>query len=196
LTTGGADSLITDPETGDELNVFRFDQQDANLYGAEFNMDIHPHPLDWLHFENTFSFTRARFTQAIDGSRNVPSIPAARYIAQLKGNFLPNGKQLRNLYVGLESDYTFRQKNAFFGYNTETATSGYWLINVNAGTDIISKGKTLFSIHLSAANLGDVAYQNHLSRLKYAAVNNVTGRQGVFNVGRNFGIKINVPLEF
>lgn len=196
LTAGGADSLITDPESGDELNVFRFDQQDANLYGAEFNMDIHPHPLDWLHFENTFSFTRARFTQAIDGSRNVPSIPAARYIAQLKGNFLPNGRQVRNFYVGLESDYTFRQKNAFFGYNTETATSGYWLINVNAGTDIMNKGKTLFSIHLSATNLGDVAYQNHLSRLKYAAVNNVTGRQGVFNVGRNFGIKINVPLEF
>lgn len=196
LAAGGADSLIIDPETGNELNVFRFDQQDANLYGAEFNMDIHPHPLDWLHFENTFSFTRARFTQAIDGSRNVPSIPAARYIAQLKGNFMPKGRQVRNLYLGLESDYTFRQQNAFVGYNTETATSGYWLVNLHAGADFVSKGKTLFSLHLSADNLGDVAYQNHLSRLKYTAVNNVTGRQGVFNMGRNFAFKINVPLEF
>jgi len=45
-------------------------------------------------------------------------------------------------------------------------------------------------------NLGDVAYQNHLSRLKYTDMNNVTGRMGVFNIGRNFGIKVNVPLDF
>ena len=86
------DSLVTDPDTGDLLNVFRFDQQKANLYGVEFNMDLHPHPLDWLHFENTFSFTRAKFATAVDGSENVPAIPAARYISQLKGNFLPKGK--------------------------------------------------------------------------------------------------------
>jgi len=33
-------------------------------------------------------------------------------------------------------------------------------------------------------------YQSHLSRLKYAAVNPVSGVQGVFNPGRNLGIKL------
>jgi iron complex outermembrane receptor protein len=42
----------------------------------------------------------------------------------------------------------------------------------------------------------DEAYQNHLSRLKYAAVNNATGRAGVYNMGRNFSVKVNVPLSF
>jgi iron complex outermembrane receptor protein len=93
LNASGTDSLIVDAGTGNVLNVFRFDQQKAYLYGVEFNMDLHPHPLDWLHFENTFSFTRAKFTTAIEGSDNVPAIPPARFISQLKGNFLPTEKQ-------------------------------------------------------------------------------------------------------
>jgi iron complex outermembrane receptor protein len=196
LNRAGGDSIVIDPDTGNDLYVFRFDQQTAHLYGAEFNMDIHPHPLDWLHFENTFSLTKARFTSPIDGSRNVPNIPAARLISQLKGNFLPKGNSLRNLYLSLESDYTFKQDDAFIGYNTETTTPGYWLVGLSAGTDFVNKGKVLFSLHLSAMNIGDVAYQNHLSRLKYTDVNNANGRQGVFNVGRNFGIKLNVPLDY
>lgn len=196
LNGAGGDSLMVDPDSGDLLNVFEFDQQNAHLYGVEFNMDIHPHPLDWLHFENTFSLTRAKFGHTIDGSLNVPGIPAARYLSQLKGNFLPKGKRIRNLYASLESDYTFRQGKAFTGYNTETATPSYWLINASIGTDVLRKGQTLFTVNLSANNLADVAYQNHMSRLKYTAVNNLTSRQGVFNVGRNFAIKLNIPLSF
>jgi len=196
LNNAGTDSVIVDPGSGDLLNVFKFDQQKANLYGLEFNMDLHPHPLDWLHFENTFSLTRAQFKTAVDGSKNVPGIPAARFVSQLKGNFSPMGKSVRNLYISLESDYTFQQNDAFTGYNTETATPSYWLINASVGTDITHKGKTLFSASVSGTNLTDVAYQNHLSRLKYTAVNNVTGRQGVFNVGRSFNVKVNVPLSF
>jgi len=196
LNNSGADSIVIDPGTGEQLTVFKFDQKTANLYGTEFNLDIHPHPLDWLHFENTLSFTRAQFTEPIDGTKDVPFIPAARFITGLKGSFLPKGVSVRNLYFGIESDYTFKQTHPFTGYNTETATGDYWLVDITAGTDIVSRNKTLFSIHLSAMNIGDVAYQNHLSRLKYAAINNVTGRQGVFNVGRNFGFKVNVPLDF
>ena len=196
LNTSGTDSLITDADSGDLLNVFRFDQQKANLYGVEFNMDLHPHPLDWLHFENTFSFTRARFSTAIDGSDNVPAIPPARFISQLKGNFLPNGKKIRNFYISFESDYTFKQGKAFTAYGTETPTPDWWLFNVSVGTDFNRKGKILFSIIVSGTNLTDVAYQNHLSRLKYTSINNVTGRQGVFNVGRSFNVKLNVPLSF
>jgi iron complex outermembrane receptor protein len=192
----GGDSSIINPGNGQQLDVFRFSGQNTNLYGFEFNMDIHPHPLDWLHFENTVSYTRAQFTEAIDGTRNVPFIPAARYYSELKGNFLPKGKSIRNFYLSIESDYTFKQNEPFTGYNTETATGDYWLVNAAVGSDIVHKGKTVFSIHFTAMNLGDVAYQNHLSRLKYTDVNNVTGRVGVFNIGRNFGVKVNVPLSF
>lgn len=192
----GYDSIITDPESGKELNVYRFDQKNAMLYGVEFHIDIHPHPLDWLHFENTFSYTRGKFKQAVDGSDNLPLIPAAKFVSELKGNFLNKGKVVRNLYMSLTGDYTLNQNNAFTGYNTETNSSSYFLLNAGIGADFISKGKTLFGLHLSATNIGDVAYQNHLSRLKYTAENPVTGRYGVFDMGRNFSVKVNIPLSY
>jgi iron complex outermembrane receptor protein len=52
------------------------------------------------------------------------------------------------------------------------------------------------SLFLEASNLTDKVYQDHLSRLKYTAVNNVTGRAGIFNMGRNFTIKLVIPLTF
>ena len=196
LSSGGGDSILTDPESGDELQVFRFNQQDANLYGAELHIDIHPHPLDWLHFENTFSYTRGRFTNAVDGSNNLPLIPAARLVSELRGNLLQQSKTLRNVHVSVTGDFTFSQDNAFTGFNTETPTDGYVLLNAMAGAEFVRKGKVLFGLHVGMYNITDVAYQNHLSRLKYTAVNNATGRAGVFDMGRNFSIKLNVPLNF
>ena len=43
---------------------------------------------------------------------------------------------------------------------------------------------------LNAENLADVAYQSHLSRLKYAPQNPLTGRNGVYNMGRNINLKL------
>jgi len=127
----------------------------------------------------------------------LPFIPGAKLIDELRGNFLKKGKSLRNLYVSVELENTFAQNNPFTGFNTETATPGYSLLNAGVGTDIqTKKGKMLLSIYLAVNNITDVAYQNHLSRLKYLPVNLATGRPGVFNMGRNFSIKVNIPLNF
>jgi iron complex outermembrane receptor protein len=190
----GADSVIN--INGRDNLAFRFDQNNARLYGAEFNLDIHPHPLDWLHIENTFSYVRGKLNQSEDGSNNLPFIPAARLVNQVRGDFSRKGTFIRNAYVMIEADNTFAQNDPFTGYNTETPTPGYTLFNAGIGGDVTGKGKTLFSVYLSAKNITDVAYQSNLSRLKYTDVNPVTGRQGVFNMGRNFSVKINVPLSF
>ncbi len=191
----GGDSLVN--VNGDDIVAFQFDQHNAKLAGIEGSVDIHPHPLDWLHFENIISFVRGRFDTEIDGSNNLPLIPAARLVSELKGDFKKAGKSLRNLYVKLEADKTFAQKKPFTGYDTETDTPGYTLLNAGCGADILGNSKKiLFSIYFSINNISDIAYQNHLSRLKYAAENTVTGRNGVFNTGRNFSVKLNVPLEF
>ena len=193
-STGGGDSIIVDgPE---QFYAFRFNQNNAKLYGAEFNLDIHPHPLDWLHIENSFSYVRGVLSQEQDGSKNLPFIPGARLINEVKVELFKNGQSLRNVYLKAELDNTFAQNDPFTGFNTETPTPGYSLLNAGFGSDIASKGKTLFSLFFTANNIGDVAYQNHLSRLKYAPENMVTGRSGVFNMGRNFSIKLNVPLSF
>ena len=47
----------------------------------------------------------------------------------------------------------------------------------------------------TADNLLNKAYQNHLSRLKYTDINRVTGRRGIFNMGRNITFKVVVPIN-
>ncbi len=194
-SVSGRDSLVN--VNGDFIPAFKFDQQNAKLAGIEGSVDIHPHPMDWLHFENTISFVRGRFDKSIDGSINLPLIPAARLISELRGDFKKTGKTFHSLYAKIEADKTFSQQHPFSGYDTETATPGYTLLNAGFGTDILgTKKQIVFSIHFAINNISDIAYQNHLSRLKYTAENLVTGRNGVFNTGRNFSVKLNIPLNF
>jgi iron complex outermembrane receptor protein len=84
----------------------------------------------------------------------------------------------------------------YSAYGTETATPAYTLLNMAFGTDFMKSGRRIATLVLTANNLTDKAYQNHLSRLRYADVNEVTGRQGVFNMGRSFGIKLQIPVDF
>ncbi len=193
--TLGTDSLVE--VDGNYLTAFQFNQHKANLAGVEITLDIHPHPLDWLHIENSFSFVRGTFESAIEGSKNLPFIPAPKLLTEFRADFKKLNNTIRNFYAKYEIENTFAQNNAFTAYNTETISQGYTLMNAGVGAEIFNKkNKQSFGIYLSALNIGDVAYQSHLSRLKYAATNLSTGRTGVFNVGRNFGIKINVPLIF
>ena len=194
-STGGADSTVN--VDGKDLTAFKFDQRTATLRGLEGMIDIHPHPLDWLHIQNTFSLVAGRFREAIESSKFLPFIPAPRLITEVRGNFDNTGKAVRNFFVKFEIDHTFPQRDIFATYNTETETPAYTLLNAALGVDIVSKNSTpLFSLNFIAANLGDVAYQNHLSRLKYSPENMATGRTGVFNIGRNFSVKLNVPLSW
>ena len=195
LGNNGSDSIIMDA-SGKDFFAFAYQQQNANLMGAEFNLDIHPHPIDGLHIENTFSYVQGAFAKAIDGSKNLPTIPPLRWISEFRYELKNKSTQFKNSYLSVQLDNVFAQNNPFTGYNTETATPGYHLLNVGLGTQYTKKGKQLFSISFIAQNLTDVAYQNHLSRLKYTAENLATGRMGVFNMGRNFSLKVNIPLVF
>lgn len=191
----GTDSIIT--IDGEDFYLFRFVQQDARLYGLELSLDIHPHPLDWLHFENSFSFVRGLLSERVEGNRNIPFIPAARVLSELRFElFQRKQKTFRNAYFKLELDHNFAQENAFTTYNTETASSSFTLLNAGFGTEFQKNGKTIAGIYFVVSNLADVAYQHHLNRLKYAGENPATGKTGVYNMGRNFSIKLNVPLEF
>ena len=190
----GGDSIVTDG--GEDFFAFQFRQRNAKLYGVELNLDIHPHPLDWLHIENSFSYVRGTLNGAEDGSNNLPFIPAPRLINRVKALVFAKNKTITNAYLQLEADNTFAQNNPFTGFNTETATPAYSLLNAALGFTLQSKQKAVCSIYFAANNITDVAYQNHLSRLKYTAVNEVTQRTGVFNMGRNFSIKLLVPFNF
>ncbi len=190
----GGDSTVA--VGGESLSAFKFSQRAAHLAGIETTIDIHPHPLDWLHIQNTFSLVSGKLKEKIEGSDDLPFIPAPKLLTELRADFKNTGTYFKNSYVKFEIENTFKQSHPFTAYNTETATPAYTLLNAGIGTEMVSKkGNTIFSINISATNLADIAYQNHLSRLKYAAENMVTGRTGVYNMGRNFSIMFNIPLS-
>lgn len=183
----GTDSIAED------VPVFQFYQDKAVLTGGEFSIDIHPHPLDWLHFENSLSYVNAQFTNHPDSMRYLPFTPAPKWNSTLRADIKMKSKWLTNTYCSVGFEYSFAQNHIFSAYNTETATPAYFLLNAAIGTDVML-GKQKISVYLTGDNLTDVAYQSHLSRLKYAPENYATGRTGVFNMGRNIGMKVIVPV--
>lgn len=177
-------------------STFKFVSGNAQLTGGEVSIDIHPHPLDWLHFENSFSYVQSIQKDQPDSTKFLPFTPGPKFSSELRANAKKLGKTLANAYVKISLDNFFAQNKFYSAYGTETATPGYTLINFGIGADITSKNKTLFSLYISADNITDVAYQSHLSRLKYEDMNNVTGRTGVYNMGRNISFKLIVPIDF
>lgn len=194
LAYDGTDSI---PNPSEPVPAYQFTQGKAQLRGGEIQIDVHPHPLDWLHFENGFSFVNAvnKTLENNDTSKYLPFIPAARLQSELRATLLGKGRKVSNLFFRLEFSHFFEQGRVLLENRTETTTPGYSLWNSGLGTDIKNaKGSTLFSFYFTVANIFDKAYQNNLSRLKYAAVNATTGRPGVYNMGRNFSFKVVVPF--
>ena len=102
---------------------------------------------------------------------------------------------LNNLYVAAGLDCYLKQTHIYSADDTETTTPGYALVSLSAGTDIQVKRRKVAELYITADNLLNKAYQNHLSRLKYADENIVTGRRGVYNMGRNITFKLVVPIR-
>ena len=185
----------TDEVVEDDLMTFRYAQADARLIGFEVGTDIHP--LHWLHFQNSFSMVDARILNQPHETRYLPFTPPARWNSELKFE-LSHGrrKTFNNAYVALAMQCHLRQNHYYMADKTETATPAYALWTLSAGADIVIHDKKIAEMYIIADNITNRAYQSHLSRLKYAEVNYLTRRQGVFNMGRNIIFKLFIPLNF
>jgi iron complex outermembrane receptor protein len=177
------------------IPTYQFVSGNAHLAGGEVRIDIHPHPLDWIHFENTFSFVQATQYGQPDSTRYLPLIPPAKWQSSLRFSLNKAGKSLQNLYFQIESEMYLIQDRFYSAYRTETRTPGYTLFNLGMGTDITRNQKQLCSLYVSLNNMMDVAYQSHLSRLKYTPENYATGRTGIYNMGRNMSFKLIFPIN-
>ena len=167
-------------------DMYQYRQGTARLLGFEATVDIHP--IEPLHFENSFSYVNARQLNQPEDSRWLPFTPAPRWDSDLRYDIIRDGRTLTNTFISLGLECYLRQANAHTAYGTETATPSYTLLNVTAGTDIRYHNRTVASVYLSATNLTDRAYQSHLSRLKYA------DGPGICNPGRSFGVKVLIPI--
>jgi iron complex outermembrane receptor protein len=196
LNHRGQDSVIIKSN-----QTFKFQQAKAQLYGWEANLDIHPY--DWLHFENSISVTYAlnkggNGIHVTDSSKYLPFIPPLHTNTELRANIISKSKHFSSLYFKIGMEYYAKQSRIYSAYNTETPTPGYVLYNAGAGADIMNRNrKVILSINILCNNITDVAYQSHLSRLKYFEEypNNPSGRTGIFNMGRNISFKVIMPLN-
>ncbi len=187
--------------------TYAYTQGDARLLGFEAGIDFHP--VHSIHFSNSFSYVDARLMHASADTKYLPFTPAPHWASELKWELFHHSHTtvnhhhtsdaahrslLNNLYVAAGLDCYLKQTHIYSADDTETKTPGYALLSLSVGSDIQVKGRKVAELYITADNLLDKAYQNHLSRLKYADVNAVTGRRGVFNMGRNITFKIVVPL--
>ena len=188
--------------------TYAYTQGDARLLGFEAGIDFHP--IHSIHFSNTFSYVNAQQLHASDDTKYLPFTPAPHWTSELKWELFHHSHNtvnhhhtsdaahrspLNNLYFAVGLDCYMKQSNIYSADDTETETPGYALLSLSAGTDIQVKGKKIAELYITADNLLDKAYQNHLSRLKYTDINVVTGRQGVFNMGRNISFKLVIPIR-
>lgn len=193
-SAAGGDSIIN--VNGDIHTAFQFAQRPVHFAGLEAVLDIHPHPLDWLHLQNTFSYVSGRLQNAIESTKNLPFIPPAKLLTELRADVKKPAHFIKNFYFKFEIENILVQNKAFTAYNTETRSFGYTLLNMGIGAEFLNRNAVIrCTINFSAINILDLTYQTHLSRLKYAPQNLSNGRVGVFNQGRNFSIRINIPIS-
>ena len=188
--------------------TYAYTQGDARLLGFEAGIDFHP--IHSVHFSNTFSYVDAQLMHASQDTKYLPFTPVPKWSSELKWELSHHSHStvahhherhpfhrslLNNLYIAAGLDCYLKQTHIYSADDTETATPAYALFSLSAGTDLQINGKKVAELYITADNLLNRAYQNHLSRLKYADENIVTGRRGVYNMGRNITFKIVVPIS-
>ncbi|EAR01184.1 Hemin receptor [Maribacter sp. HTCC2170] len=161
----------------EEEDVFEYTQENAELYGGEMGFHIHPHPLDWLHYESSFEMVVGKKKTG----DNLPLIPANSLSNTLRFESNSSTTRVKNKYAFITLKSVFDQnKTGEF----ESATDGYSLLNIGFGGNF-SINKTLCEVRLSGNNILDKSYVSHLSRLKVDGIN---------NIGRNISLGVTVNL--
>jgi iron complex outermembrane receptor protein len=172
------DQYIYIQPTGAQLSgndVYQYVQNNAQLYGSEIGIHVHPHPFDWLHI--TSSFENVIGTQA---DNFLPLIPANQWKNNIQIS-MKNTPWYTDGFIAAFFNYTFKQnKIGVF----ETQSNDYLLVNLALGGKI-SWGNTRYKLRLNANNVFDKTYINHLSRFK---------NDGIVTMGRNILIAVNFDL--
>ncbi|NLP58451.1 TonB-dependent receptor [Lutibacter sp. B1] len=163
-------------EIEDENPVYQYIQDDAKLYGGEFGIHIHPHPLDWLHLQSAFELVIGEK----DNGDYLPLIPAHKLTNTLRTEFDINN-WLKNGFVSVNLENYFKQNKVS---EFETPTTSYNLVNLGIGGEV-KLSKMNFDINLNVNNLFDKSYISHLSRLK---------ADGIENIGRNFIVGVTFKI--
>jgi iron complex outermembrane receptor protein len=184
--TNNEQVTVVDEATGlpRSYDAYRYGQVNANLYGFEGNLTLHP--ISFIHFENTFSYTRAQNTSF---DRPLPLIPAGVLHNTLR--FEPKIKGLKDFYISAGIDNYFKQSRIDATF--ETPTDGYTLVNAGIGATF-KLGAQPLKLYVSGSNLANKKYYDALSRLRPGRYSQEDPTYGVYNPGRNITFGVYLPF--
>ena len=130
-----------------------------------------------MHIQGTYSSVIGRQ----ENGNYLPFIPAHKFRYEIRADYKKNGF-LNHSAIKLSALTALKQDNPS---PYETETDGYTLINLSFNTDInVFKQTLVFGI--SANNLFDTKYYDHLSTLKPL---------NYYNQGRNVSVTLKIPFE-
>lgn len=159
------------------MDIYKYQQVNSRLWGGEIGLHFHPMPVKWLSFEPTFSFVTGKQENGVC----LPFIPAHKFHFELRAE-KEHLLFLQKAFASVFTTTAFNQNNIA---PNETITSGYTLLDLSIGGNI-KTGNQLISVSISATNLLDKKYIDHLSTLKEV---------GLFNPGRNVSLNLKIPFE-
>lgn len=185
-------------------STYKFQQAAATLYGGELAFNVHPMALPWLSWRSgaalVIGLNKNATLRDREGvaARYLPLIPAPTAQTELRFTLTDQpGRRLAGSYLRVSVAGTACQNRFYAVDGAETATPGYVLTGLGAGTILrTATGRDALQLVLQADNLFDVAYQAHLNRLKYFEYYRAspTGRLGIYSPGRNLSLKVVVPF--
>lgn len=154
------------------FDIYRFQQENAELRGFESYLNFHPEKLSWMSIQASYAYTHGQ----TDAGAYLPFIPAqkATYTLRLNGKkeskwdpFFVELEVVQVLQVTLIAQF-------------ETPTANYNLFNARAGYKWEGASNTL-TLNVVGNNLTNELYFDHLSRFKYF---------GIYNMGQNWSLNL------
>jgi outer membrane receptor protein involved in Fe transport len=177
--------------------TFQFQQTNAQLYGGDLEIGIHPESWTGFRLDNAFSCVyginlNPKYDKTGSQGEYLPFIPPPRLLSSASYTLTYNRKMIQTIIFKVEMEYNWEQNRYLGLYNTETPTAGYCLLNSSVHVDLNQKTDRKLQVQLQINNLLNTAYQNHLSRLQYFEyyISSPSGHRGIYDMGRNLCLRI------
>jgi len=183
--------------------AYQFLSNVAIIAGVSGYFNIHPADTKWLELDNGFTYIYSYLPNQTDSTRHIPWTPAPRLTSELKIKFTDRGNAvLKGAYIKFGLAKYWAQNNIYSALYTELPSAPYTLYNAGIGTNFVNPAtkRVICSLFINCTNLTDVAYADHLNLAQYFLAYNGRGvtvtqqNQGVYNMGRNIGIKLIFPI--
>jgi iron complex outermembrane receptor protein len=162
----------------DGYPVYRYYQNNASIYGAEYRINIQPHQMKWFEFLSSFSYLIGKK----DSGGYLPFMPAPKFDNEVTIKLKDKGRFTNNYFrVGVLS--VLAQNHPAVN---ELSTPGYNLLDAGIGSTVMI-WKHPVQVMLAGNNLLNTKYYDHLSRLRI---------YGVYGMGTDIFLDVRIPLSF